>query len=82
MPYVPQERRANLDKVVESMWINCIYPGDINYVLYAYCKKHVPQGYTNYRNFLGELNESGMEVRRRLLSVYEDEKIKENGDIE
>ena len=56
--------------------------GHLNYILYAYCKRFVPLSYANIRNCLGEINEAGMEIRRRILAPYEDEKIKENGDIE
>lgn len=33
-------------------------------------------------NFCGELRESIAEIRRRILAEYEDQKIKENGDVE
>ena len=81
MPYVPQERRPNLDKVVESMWINCIYPGDINYVLFAYAKRQLTPKYAYYRNYLGELTEAVHEIRRRLLVPYEEKKKDEEGDV-
>jgi len=55
--------------------------GDLNYVLYAYCKRHIVPSYANYKNFLGELTEAAAEIRRRLLAPYEDGKIRENGDI-
>jgi hypothetical protein len=38
--------------------------------------------YNNYKNFIGELNETVAEIRRRFLSPYEDSKMKENGDVE
>ena len=55
--------------------------GDLNYILYTYCKTHIKPSYNNYKNYIGELNECVAEIRRRLLSKYEDKKIKENGDI-
>jgi hypothetical protein len=36
----------------------------------------------SYKNFIGELEECIAEIRRRLLAPYEDEKIKQNGDVE
>jgi hypothetical protein len=83
MPYVRKERRPELDFVVDSMAradINA--DGDLNYVLFKYCKKFVKPSYNNYKNFIGELNETIAEIRRRMLAPYEDEKIKENGDVE
>jgi hypothetical protein len=55
--------------------------GDLNYILFTYCKRTIYPSYNNYKNFIGELTECAAEIRRRLLSPYEDEKIKENGDI-
>ena len=56
--------------------------GDLNYILYAFCKRHIKPSYNNYKNYLGELNEAAEEIRRRLLAPYEDQKILENGDVE
>jgi len=55
--------------------------GDLNYILFTYCKRFIKPSYNNYKNYLGELNECVTEIRRRLLGPYEDLKIKENGDI-
>jgi hypothetical protein len=37
--------------------------------------------YNNYKNYIGELQETVAEIRRRLLAPYEDIKIQENGDV-
>jgi hypothetical protein len=55
--------------------------GDLNYVLFKFCKYHVQSSYNNYKNFCGELRQCATEIERRLLAPYEDEKIKENGDV-
>jgi len=82
MPYVKQERRSDLNKVVIAMSEASVKAdGDLNYILYRFCKYHVTPGYNNYKNFLGELNEAAEEIRRRLLSSYETKKIEENGDV-
>ena len=82
MPYVKKDRRADLDISVRSLGNTLKVDGDLNYILFAYAKRHIEPGYQNYRNFLGELNEAVAEIRRRLLVPYENEKISENGDIE
>jgi hypothetical protein len=41
----------------------------------------VEPSYNNYKNFIGELNETVAEIRRRLLASYEDQKMEENGDV-
>lgn len=82
MPYIKKELRPNLDTLVEimdSMGIKA--DGDLNYVLFKYCKDHIKPGYNNYKNFLGELNECCEEIRRRLLGPYEDIKKGQNGDV-
>lgn len=82
MPYVIQERRINLDKIVSEMWAaNVKADGSLNYILFALCKRTVEPGYKNYRDFLGEINEAAEEIRRRLLVPYEEEKRRINGDI-
>jgi hypothetical protein len=56
--------------------------GDLNYILYVFCKRHIEPGYNNYKNFCGELRQCATEIERRLLAKYEDEKILANGDVE
>ena len=82
MPYIKKGKRLAMDKVVESMFNAGVEAnGDLNYILYKFAKYHITPGYGNYKNFLGELNEAGEEIRRRLLAPYEEKKITENGDI-
>lgn len=81
MPYIPSERRPELDKVVDLLNETLETPGDLNYVLFALCRRHVTPSYHNYLVFLGELNECSAEVRRRILAPYENEKIIINGDV-
>jgi len=55
--------------------------GDLNYILFKYCKYHIEPSYNNYKNYCGELRQCATEIERRLLGSYEDFKIKENGDV-
>ena len=82
MPYVHKDRRRVLDEIVDHMSDHLLVNGDLNYVLYAFCLRHVTPSYNNYKNYIGELNETVAEIRRRILAEYEDEKIFENGDVE
>jgi len=83
MPYVKQERRPELDKIVEAMIrADVQYDGDLNYILFKFCKVGVDPGYNNYKIYIGELTEAAAEIRRRILAPYEDEKIKVNGDVD
>lgn len=71
--------------------------GDLNYILFKYAKYHIKPSYNNYKTYIGsiyrvmgeidkedyidEYREAAAEIRRRILADYEDEKIKENGDV-
>ncbi|KKM84740.1 hypothetical protein LCGC14_1296080 [marine sediment metagenome] len=94
MPYIKQERRPDLDKVVDEL-VNAVLKkgdielfllnianfsnvnywferrikraveesykvdvkpnGDINYILFKYCKYNVKPSYNNYKSFMGEI---------------------------
>lgn len=83
MPYIKPEERPRMNAVVDNMIENDVRPdGKLNYVLYKFCKNTVIPSYNNYKNFCGELTECVEEIRRRLLSNYENSKIEENGDVE
>jgi len=82
MPYIKQDKRNKLNIIVDLMKSSNIKAdGDLNYILYKYCRTYIYQSYNEYKNFIAELNECGEEIRRRLLAPYEDIKITENGDI-
>lgn len=53
----------------------CFYKLGIEYLL----KKK--NNYQNISDVIAAMNDCGAEFRRRILDPYEDEKIKENGDI-
>ena len=82
MPYVKQERRADLNKVVIAMSEASLkVDGDLNYILFKYFLNNISLNYNSVKNYIGELNETIAEIRRRVLSKYEDEKILSNGDV-
>jgi hypothetical protein len=81
MPYIPKSTRAPLDLIIEELGNTVVVDGDLNYILYALCKRHVEPSYNNYKNFCGELRQCATEIERRILAPYEDQKIEENGDI-
>ena len=88
----------NIEKALEEAKKVVVKPnGDINYILFKYCKYHIKPSYNNYKTFMGEIynaldsismgeykneyREAAAEIRRRILSPYEDGKIKQNGDV-
>ena len=83
MPYIKKEHRPSKDKVIDVMVKEHIVAnGDLNYVLFKYCKKHIKPSYNNYKNYCGELRQCATEIERRLLAAYEDKKIIENGEVQ
>ncbi len=82
MPYINQEKRNKVDVVIDVMEeVGIKADGDLNYILYKYCKENVKPGYGNYKNFIAELEECAVEIRRRLMADYEDKMIEINGDV-
>jgi len=82
MPYILEEKRPHCDKVVEEMIKQGIKAdGDLNYILYKYCKYHVKASYNEYKNFIGELRETAKWIWWKLLVPYEKVKEEENGDV-
>lgn len=82
MPYIQNERRLIVDNIVQLMKDAEIKAnGDLNYILYKYCKYYIEPSYNNYKNFCAELRQCATEIERRILANYEDEKIAENGDV-
>lgn len=86
MPYIKEEDRKKLDSIVDQMILKGVEPdGKLNYIIFKFCKEYfehkAKKSYNNLKNFIAELTECGAEIRRRMLSPYEDEKIEENGDV-
>ena len=82
MPYIKSSRRKDMDEVIDLMVAKAVkVDGDLNYILYKFCKENVKPSYNNYKNFCGELRQSATEIERRILAIYEDTKILENGDV-
>jgi hypothetical protein len=82
MPYIKPENRPDMDRIVRLMLdMEVKANGDLNYILYAFCKRHVVPNYNNYKNYCGELRQCATEIERRIIAEYEDKKIDENGDI-
>ncbi len=82
MPYIKQEDRPDKNDVYEMMIsANVVANGDLNYILFKFCKYQVEPSYNNYKNFCGELRQCATEIERKILAPYEDQKIIENGDV-
>lgn len=79
MPYVHPNRRDDLDS-----WDRARSSGDLNYqitsLLTRYLKHH-GLSYQTCNDIVGALENAKHEFQRRIQDPYEDEKIRENGDV-
>ena len=92
MPYIKQSDRDNLNKLVLEFQdkLNC-NPGELNYLITQLCltylsKKITSAGteancYADYNDVVGALESAKLELYRRPIASYEQEKIKQNGDV-
>ena len=65
MPYILQEKRPEMDKVVEFLHKDYLHENELLYILFEYCQQHISPSYNNYKNFCGELYQCAIEVERR-----------------
>ena len=87
MPYTKQEdRTAKMKEAIAVLVDEINNKGDLNYTI---CElsgqlmlKTGGMGYTNVSNWIDGVHGAERELTRRLLNPYEDEKIRENGDVE
>jgi len=82
MPYIKQERREKISPAVVNFCPQ--NAGDLNYVITVMIDNYIHnygENYANYNEMIGALECCKLEYYRRLISSYEDEKIKENGDV-
>jgi hypothetical protein len=82
MPYIPDKRRA---LVIPDFYEVPQSAGELNFVLtnacFQYLKQNDKMNYQLYNDVIGALDACKLEFYRRLVSSYEDEKIRENGDV-
>lgn len=82
MPWIPGEKRPKMDEIVDLMVKNGVKSnGDLNYILFKFCKYHVEPSYNNYKNYKGELRECADIIHDEILIPYEMKKKQENGDV-
>lgn len=77
MPYINYHDRYKAKLIA-------LTSGELNYRITAVIKEYIDQQGKSYRNFndvLGALEGAKLEFYRRVVAPYEDQKIKENGDV-
>ena len=84
MPYITKICRTELDECVETYYPFLKPDGRLNYFLAKLFKKLMRRkmSYRNAKEFVAELEMAKMEIYRRWIAPYEDEKKDINGDVE
>lgn len=80
MPYIDKEARLELDTLMRDPKT----AGELNYLITDICKYYFKTCGSNYQtinDIVGALESAKLEFYRRVVSPYEDIKIKQNGDV-
>jgi len=85
VPYIPPERRKIFDRVLEECARDIKSEGELNYCTYklsCLVVQRTGESYANLSMCSSAMEHAKMEWYRRKLAPYEDEKIKQHGDIQ
>lgn len=83
MPYIPQERRNDLIPVSADY---ARTPGELNYFITSEVVGYIhhlggSESYSRLNEAIGVLECVKLELYRRMIAPYEDEKCRINGDV-
>ena len=84
MPYIKQDSRESIDKVLVLM--GTLNVGELNYAItklvHDYCNSpYRTKNYQTYNDVVGVLECAKQELYRSVIGIYEEQKRKANGDI-
>jgi hypothetical protein len=85
MPYIKKEDRerfAAFTRLLEEQEIKSA--GELNYLVTMITHRYLnqkPESYGMYNDAIGALEGAKLELYRRHVAIYENDKIKENGDV-
>ena len=85
MPYIKQKERDELmNLLIKVLDMPADNAGQLNYVItlvvISYLNKHGKK-YQTMNDIVGALEGAKAEFQRRVVAPYEDEKIRQNGDV-
>lgn len=81
MPYIPADKRPDLTPVATRYADNA---GELNYQITCLIKEYLKgmgKSYQTLNDIMGALEGAKLELYRRLAAPYEDQKIKDHGDV-
>jgi len=84
MPYIKEGVRERFDDNIEALCQSIETSGELNYVMTRIAHEVLNNWghkYANMNEVIGAIECMKLELYRRVLSPYEDEKIAENGDV-
>jgi hypothetical protein len=85
MPYIKKEDRERFNaftRLLEEQEIRSA--GELNYLVTMITHRYLnqkPESYGMYNDAIGALEGAKLELYRRHVALYENDKIKENGDV-
>lgn len=85
MPYIKKEDREHLRTVTQAYEsVEIRSAGELNYLITLLAHRFLnqkPESYTSYNEAMGALECAKLELYRRHIASFENDKIKENGDV-
>ena len=85
MPYIKNEAtKDSISKLMEEVVTTITNPGDLNYAITSLINQYYKDtgpSYVAINDIIGSLECAKAEFYRRVAVPYEEEKIKENGDV-
>ena len=84
MPYIPGNRREVFNPLLEQLAGEVQTEGELNYCIYKMSRliaQRMGYSYNNLSMCSSAMEHAKLEWYRKVLAAYEDEKIRENGDI-
>lgn len=84
MPYVAKSDRIDLNQKIVFAGRPINTPGELNYLITRLIDQYIygkGKSYAILNEAIGALECAKLELYRRIAAPYEDEKIKENGDV-
>jgi len=85
MPYIKKDLRKDIDEIVDTYAYHLKADGQLNYFickLFLKLTRVYGMKYSHAKRFIGELEMAKMEIYRRWVAPYEQQKMEENGDVE
>ena len=85
MPYIKHSERWRIEDQIHSCpeCLDSISEGELNYLVTTFVREWIGRDYNYARlnSAIGVLESAKLELYRRMVAPYEDQKKEENGDV-